>query len=327
VLAPLRLFLGATFVYAGASKLLDRHYLDAASPLGVHAQMLHAAASSPISGLVTFSAGHAVLTGLMIAFGEIAVGLGTLLGLLPRLSAVGGLLLALSFFLTVSWTTTPYYFGADIGDVFAWMPLIIAGDGGLYSVSSALRAGVRRKLDLPPEPTRHESTLVGNEVERRTLLQGGLIAAVVGVVTVTAGTVVALVRRPSGGSVTTASGSAGTSGGAGASSLSPSGSAGTSGGTGTVIAEAASVAVGSSKKFTTADGSQAYLLHPAADTFVAYNATCTHQGCPVSFVGPGFQCPCHGATYDGDGQVTGGPARGPLTKIGVKVVDGKVTLA
>jgi len=92
-----------------------------------------------------------------------------------------------------------------------------------------------------------------------------------------------------------------------------------------VIAQAASVAVGSSKSFTASGGRQAYLLHPAADTFVAFDATCTHQGCPVSFVGPGFRCHCHGATYDADGQVTGGPAPKPLAKIPVKVIDGKVT--
>jgi len=332
VLLPLRAFLGATFVYAGASKLLDQSYLDTASPLGVHAQMLRAATTSPIGGLVTFSADHATLTGLTIAFAEIAVGLGTLLGLLPRLAAVGGALLALSFFLTVSWTTRPYYVGADIGDVFAWLPLVIAGDGGLLSLSATMRAQVRRKMALPPEPTLRESALVRNEVERRTLLRGGLVAGAVGAVTVAAGTLVALARRPSANGTAATTTPAGSTSPAAPSappsaSASASAAAASATGAGTVIAPASAVAVGSSKSFTTADGQQAYLLHPAADTFVAFNATCTHQGCPVSFVGPGFQCPCHGASYDGNGQVTGGPAPRPLTKIPVKVVDGNVTTA
>jgi len=50
-------------------------------------------------------------------------------------------------------------------------------------------------------------------------------------------------------------------------------------------------------------------------------------GCPVSYVGPGFRCPCHGATYDETGQVTGGPTPAPLIKIPIKVVGGKVVLA
>lgn len=316
VLLPLRAFLGATFLYAGASKLLDPTYLDAASPLSVHAQMLRSAVTSPIGGLVSVAAGHAVLAGLVIAFGEIAVGLGTLLGLMTRLSAAGGLLLALNFFLTVSWTTHPYYVGADIGYVFAWTPLLIAGDGGVYSLSARLRAGVRRQLRLSAQPTTRETVQLRHEVERRTLVRSGLVAAVLGAITVTLGTVTALVRRP-GGAAGTARGRTPATATASARSTS---------GTGAVITQAASVAVGSSFSFTTPDGRAAYLLHPTATRFVAYDATCTHQGCPVAFVGPGFRCPCHGATYDDAGQVTGGPAPAPLTEIPVAVVGDNVTL-
>jgi thiosulfate dehydrogenase [quinone] large subunit len=62
-LVPLRAFLGGTFLYAGLSKVLDRQYLDYASPLGVHAQMVHAAATSPIGVLVSLSAHYSAFTG------------------------------------------------------------------------------------------------------------------------------------------------------------------------------------------------------------------------------------------------------------------------
>ncbi len=324
VLLPLRAFLGVTFAYAGVSKLTDRNYLDAATPLGVHAQMLHAASTSPIGWLVTFSAHHATITGLMIAFGEIAVGVGALLGLLTRLAALGGMALALSFFLTVSWTTTPYYYGPDIVFLFAWTPLLLAGDGGVYSLSASLRARVREQMRLPAAPTARESLAVSNEVERRTVLRGGIIAVGIGMVTVVLGSLVALTRRRTGASATgsaSADSSPGPSATAGASASALPGS------TGTGIAAASSVAVGSAKSFTAQDGSQAYLLHPSANTFVAFSAVCTHQGCPVQFDGSGFQCPCHGSTFDQNGQVTGGPAPSPLPKIPVKVVNGEVTTA
>jgi thiosulfate dehydrogenase [quinone] large subunit len=318
VLLPLRAFLGVTFVYAGVSKLWDPHYLDASSPLGVHAQMLHAATTSPISGLVSLSAEHATLTGLLIAFGELAAGLGVLLGLLTRLAALGGVLLALSFFLTVSWTTRPYYYGADIVFAFAWTPLLIAGDGGLFSVTARLRAAVRRQMGLPLQPTARETVLVRDEVERRTVVRSAAVAAAIGVVSVVGGSLLALVRRPS----ATPAAASPLPAAAGAGGSSPAATT-----AGNVIASAASVPVGSAKSFTGPSGAPAYLLHPAADTFVAFSAICTHQGCPVSFVGPGFQCPCHGATYDQNGQVTGGPAPAPLTKIPVKVAGGEVTTA
>lgn len=158
VLLPLRLFLGVTFVYAGTLKLTDPTYLDPSSPDSVHAQMLRAASSSPIDGLVTLSAHAWLLTGLAIAFGELAVGVGTLLGLWTRLAALGGFLLSLSFFLTVSWTTRPYFFGSDIVFMLAWTPLVLAGDGGVLSVLTPIRARVRDQLGIRPgRPVRRTS--------------------------------------------------------------------------------------------------------------------------------------------------------------------------
>lgn len=302
VLLPLRAFLGGTFSYAGLSKLLDTHYLDDTSPLGVHAQMVNATATSPIGPLVSLAADHATVAGLAIAFGEIAVGLATLLGLFSRLAALGGVLLSLSFFLTVSWTTRPYYVGADIVFAVAWTPLLIAGDGGVLSLSARLRAKVRHRLGLPVHPTPEEGGTVQDDVERRTVLWGGLVAAAATAAGVTAGSALALARRPAGSPADSVS-------------------------HGLVIAAVDDIVVGSSKSFTMPNGTPAYLLRPAPDTFLAFNATCRHQGCPVSYVGPGFRCPCHGATYDENGQVTGGPAPAPLNKIPVKVVEGQVMLA
>jgi thiosulfate dehydrogenase [quinone] large subunit len=294
-LLPLRVFLGGTFLYAGLSKIFDTHYLDDTSPLGVRAQMLHAATTSPIGPLVSFAAEHPTTFGLVIAFGEIAVGLGTLLGLFTRIAALGGFLLALSFFLTVSWTTSPYYFGADIVFAAAWTPLLVAGDAVPFSVTDRLRAAIHRRR--PPNPA--------SDGERRILLWGGLITATAAAL---GGGVIALSRRTT-------------------TDPEPSRPADPGTNSGTVIAAVSAVAVGSSTSFTTPDGSAAYLVRPSVDTFMAFLAACTHQGCPVTPAGGGFRCPCHGSTFDGAGQVTGGPAAKPLTKVPVRVVDGQVTTA
>ncbi|WP_410608214.1 TQO small subunit DoxD [Amycolatopsis sp. lyj-109] len=295
-LLPLRVFLGGTFLYAGLSKILDTDYLDPTSPLGVHAQMLHAAATSPIGPLVSFAAEHPTVIGLVIAIGEVAVGLGTLLGLFTRIAALGGFLLALSFFFTVSWTTRPYYFGADIVFAAAWTPLLVAGDAGLFSTTARLRAAIRRR-----RPPNHAP----DDVERRILLWGGLITATAAAF---GGSVIALTHRTTTNPKPSRPGDPGTNSQA-------------------VIAAVSAVAVGSSTSFTTPNGSAAYLLRPSTDTFMAFLATCTHQGCPVTAAGSGFRCPCHGSTFDGNGQVTGGPATKPLTNVPVRVVDGQVTTA
>ena len=75
------------------------------------------------------------------------MGLGTLVGLFGRLAATGGALLSLSFFLTVSFRDSPYYYGADIVFLFAWTPFVLGGFGawsfdGIYA-QRAERAGRR----------------------------------------------------------------------------------------------------------------------------------------------------------------------------------------
>ena len=276
--------------------------------------MVHAAATSPIGSLVSLSAHFSTVTGLAIAFGEIAVGLGALLGLFTRVAALCGAILAFSFFLTVSWTTRPYYYGADIGYVFAWTPLLIMGDGGVCSLTAWLRVAAQRQPARQASLGSRAISPVQADVERRAVLRSGLIAAAVAAVGVAAGSALALTRRSSGTAPQVANSASGTT--TTGSSARP--------GTGTVIVAAATIAVGSSKSFTTAKGTPAYLLHPQPETFVAFDATCTHQGCPITYTGPGFRCPCHGSTFDQNGQVTGGPASTPLLKIPVKLVDGKV---
>lgn len=44
----------------------------------------------------------------------------------------------------------------------------------------------------------------------------------------------------------------------------------------------------------------------------AQTGVCTHLGCTVNAVETGYQCPCHGSTYDRHGRNTGGPAPLPL---------------
>lgn len=48
-------------------------------------------------------------------------------------------------------------------------------------------------------------------------------------------------------------------------------------------------------------------------------AVCTHLGCTVNAVETGYQCPCHGSTYDRNGMNTGGPAPSPLVYYAVYV--------
>ena len=131
-LLPLRVFLGITFVYAGLDKLLDPAFFDPASPTGIKAQLDGFTAVSPLAPLIQAVALPApIAIGVLMALGEIVVGLGTLTGILYRLAALGGLFISLTLFLTASWAVRPYYLGNDLPYLLGWVTLAIAGSGGV----------------------------------------------------------------------------------------------------------------------------------------------------------------------------------------------------
>ncbi|HEX4435119.1 MAG TPA: Rieske (2Fe-2S) protein, partial [Acidimicrobiales bacterium] len=74
----------------------------------------------------------------------------TLLGLWARVAAVGGMALSCMLFLTVSFHSSPYYTGADIVFVFAWIPLVLAGSGGVLSLDAVIAGRVADEYDLGP---------------------------------------------------------------------------------------------------------------------------------------------------------------------------------
>ncbi|MFD6874039.1 MULTISPECIES: TQO small subunit DoxD [unclassified Streptomyces] len=126
-LLPLRLFLGVTFVYAGLDKLTDSAFLSATGSGSIGDMMRGVRDTSAIPALVDLALKAPVGFAVVLAVGELLVGLATLAGLLTRLAAAGGALIALSLWLTVSWAVTPYYYGNDLVYLIAWLPLVLAG--------------------------------------------------------------------------------------------------------------------------------------------------------------------------------------------------------
>lgn len=144
-LLPLRLFLGFTFVYAGLDKLTDPAFLSAAGDGSIGQQMQSVRDAAAVPGLVDLALGDPVGFGFAMAVGELVVGLGVLAGLLTRIAALGGGLISLSLWLTVSWAATPYYYGNDLAYLMAWTPLVLAGAPSLSLDSVLLRR--RRRLE------------------------------------------------------------------------------------------------------------------------------------------------------------------------------------
>ncbi|MFF4486948.1 DoxX family protein [Streptomyces sp. NPDC001544] len=145
-LLPLRVFLGVTFIYAGLDKLTNSAFMKSGGAGSIGDTMRSVRDSSAIPALVDLALKNPVGFGCGIALGELAVGIGTLIGLLTRLAALGGALISLSLWLTMSWASDPYYYGNDLAYLMAWLPLVLAGAPYL-SLDALLRARRRQRTE------------------------------------------------------------------------------------------------------------------------------------------------------------------------------------
>ncbi len=314
---PLRLFIGATFLFAGLQKLANPRFFAASSPTGIHAQLIASTRSSPIHALITHLVSVAPLIGAVIAVGEVAVGLGVLVGLWMRAAAGAGMILSLSLFLAVSFHASPYYNGSDIVFFFAWTPLALAGAAGAPALDTWL---ARRRLRRPdPAP---------GLPRRDVLTKGALAGLAAGVVIVVGGLASAIGRAAGGTHGAGSSGNQALSASTGSSSTTSDGSGPTTTAanvpSGASVGPASGVPVGGAAAFTDpATGDPALVIQQVADTFVAFDAICPHAGCTVAYQTGSriIACPCHGSEFNPrTGAVIRGPATYGLTPI--KIIKG-----
>ena len=363
IFAPLRLFLGITFLYAGIQKLTDPQFFNPHAAGYIGRQIVAFAAGSPIRGLLLHLVmPHVMFWGAVIAWGEIAIGVGALIGLLLRPAAFFGLLLSLMFYLSASWRVRPYFYGADIVFVFAWLTLLLAGPlaGGWPSVDPWLAEWIERRV--PPQylatarttlalalgiPVAEEAAAAGAGAEnvaaptaargrgnvrasqrarqaqvvgRRQFVRGALVGGGAMLVVSWLWNVTHPAAATTGGA-STAPGAASIPGGSSTS------------GSSNVIGNVSGVPVNSSTSFTIpTNGDPGVLVHLPDGKFVAFDATCTHAGCPVAY-DPSSQllaCPCHGAEFNPalSAEVVQGPADAPLTPVSFSIdkSSGSITL-
>jgi len=334
-LLPLRLFLGITFVYAGIQKITDPQFFQVSASGFIGRQIARFAIGSPIHGLlVNFAEPHAKFFGLVIIFGEIAIGLGTLFGFLFRPATFFGALLSLLFFLSASFHVYPYFYGADIVFTFAWLTLMFYGplNTGLstldeiltlrliqaapvqYQQRVALLANIilgigrprtqdvgnvvasQTPQQFPRKQQSRQNILAQQRQTRRTFLWGSLVGGATALGVVALGYAFRIMRG---------SDEATTGGGVSAATPAATNAAGTvtssTPATGSTIAQVSAVPKNSAMQFTIpSTGDPGVLVHLNNDQFVAFDALCTHAGCQVSYNASSqlLECPCHGAAFD-----------------------------
>ncbi len=127
---PIRLFLGASWFEAGFHKLTGTGWLDGGSALAgywTRAVTIPDSGSPPIAydwyrDFINFllNGHHEGWFSYIIVFGELAVGIGLIFGILTGLAAFGGALMNMSFLLSGSGSSNPILFTAAIGIILAW---------------------------------------------------------------------------------------------------------------------------------------------------------------------------------------------------------------
>jgi len=302
-LLPLRLFLGATFVYAGIQKLSDPGFLHPGAATYIGTQLHGFAAGTPGGVLLrTFALPQPQLAGIAVALTEIVVGLLVLIGLATRVAAAVGLSLNLVLFLTASWKTSPYFLGSDIVFVFAWLPFVLAGSAGQPALE---------RISAPDDVTRRQALATGYAaVAGAGVLIAGLAAALKG-------------RAPAPTTRTLAAGPEPAPTAAHhrrhrKAARVPSGA----------------VRLGASKQLPAgtgalyqdpADGQADIVVRQPSGTLSACSAICTHAGCRVEYTNGELYCPCHGSVFDSrTGAVKQGPATQPLAVKRVIERDGSI---
>ena len=187
---PLRLFLGFSFFKAGWDKFSDPAYLDPSAQQYIGNQIKLMASGTPLEGFLTnIALPNANLFGVLVMGGELCIGLAVLIGMLTRFSAVMGLFINLTFFLSATWNVHPFYFGVDLAFVFLWLTLALTGPGPLavdqwlatwlnpppiVPVRPTPRPGKGRPAPPPPLPVPDTSTMM----TRRAFLGAGGAGAV-----------------------------------------------------------------------------------------------------------------------------------------------------
>lgn len=315
-LLPLRLFLGGTDIYAGLYKLTDPQFFNPAAPGFIGRQMTgFAQGGSPLTPLLTHLAiPNAVVFGALIALGELWVGLGILVGVAGRLWALGGLALSLTLYLTASWNVHPYFLGNDLPYALGWLTLVLTGVGP-YSLDAVFtaRAASPRTVRANQGDDRGRSPSPADpagDMTRTTFLRRlGATLAVLGLGGLAAS--LARWRTPSGSTGAMAAGGGPLGSGHRPARRIPLGSV-------------TALPRNSARPFVApVSGNPALLIHLPNGQFVAYDARCTHLGCPVRYDRGQhlLVCPCHGSIYDPahGARVLSGPAPRPLQALPVRI--------
>jgi nitrite reductase/ring-hydroxylating ferredoxin subunit/uncharacterized membrane protein YphA (DoxX/SURF4 family) len=141
----MRLWLGATWIYAGWDKASDPGFLTSGSPTFIGSQLAAYAQNSPIDFLLNRMIEHATQVGIFVMLSEFAVGFATLLWIAPTWAALGGFLTSLTLWLSSTWNIQPYFLASNSVYTVFWLTyfLFLYGSRRKSNISVDRRGFIR----------------------------------------------------------------------------------------------------------------------------------------------------------------------------------------
>jgi len=141
----MRLWLGATWIYAGWDKASDPGFLTSGSPTFIGTQLAAYAQNSPIDFLLNKLIDHATQVGILVMVAEFAIGFATLLWIAPTWAAFGGFLNSLFLWLSSTWNIQPYFLASNSVYTVFWLTyfLFLYGSRRKSNISLDRRGFIR----------------------------------------------------------------------------------------------------------------------------------------------------------------------------------------
>lgn len=141
----MRLWLGATWIYAGWDKASDPGFLTSGSSTFIGTQLTVYAQDSPIDFLLNQLLEYPTQIGIIVMLSEFAIGIATLLWVAPTWAAFGGFLTSLFLWLSSTWNVTPYFLASNSVYTVFWFTyfLFLYGSRRKSNISIDRRGFIR----------------------------------------------------------------------------------------------------------------------------------------------------------------------------------------
>ena len=134
----LRAWLSLTWIYAGWDKATDPGFLTKGATGFIGDQLIGFSTNSPAGWLFENLSDHAIAVGIFVIFSEFAIGIATLLWIIPTSAAFGGFSTSIILWLASTFYVSPFFLASNTAYAILWLVYFLTLVGNRRTVDIAL---------------------------------------------------------------------------------------------------------------------------------------------------------------------------------------------